>query len=73
MEKGNEMQKVNRYPTRQEHAVEGIGHYWVEVYKDGEFHQHIEYLWFSGTDVHDSVKYLKNFTYPATEGYEVKW
>jgi hypothetical protein len=66
------MSEVKRYSNRQENAVESMGHYWVEVYKNGMFYEHIEYLYFSGTAVHDEVKWLKR-EYPASEGYEVRW
>lgn len=66
------MSEVVYHSKKQENAREGIGHYWVEVYKDGMFHEHIEYVMFSGTAVHDEVKWLRR-KYPASEGYEVRW
>ena len=66
------MSRIVYHKTRQENAREGIGHYWVEIYKNGEFFEHIEYVMFSGTEVHDEVKWLKR-EYPVSEGYEVRW
>ena len=66
------MSSIIYHSKFQENAREGIGHYWVEVYKDGMFHEHIEYVGFSGTAVHDEVKCLK-MHYPKRKGYEVRW
>lgn len=67
------MHKVPVYhKTFQEHAVETIGHYWALVTKNDQFFEHVEYKGFSGTAVHDEIKFLKSH-YPASEGYKISW
>jgi hypothetical protein len=64
------MPKVTHYAFPRESQMLD---YAVNVYKNGEFVVSIRYQGYSGTDVHDEVKWLKNNQYPESEGYEIKW
>lgn len=65
------MSKIIYHESFQADARDSMGHYWVEVKKDGKFHQHIEYQGYSGYAVADEVFSLRN-QYPASQGYTVR-
>lgn len=66
------MSKVIYHDTLQADARDSMGHYWVEVYKDGKIVHHIEYQGYSGYEVADESFSLRN-KYPKSEGYLVKF
>jgi len=66
------MAEMISHTTRQENASDSVLHYWVEIYKDGQFYEHIEFKGYSGTAVHEEVRELRHY-YRASNGYEVRW
>lgn len=64
------MPKVTLHNTPRESTMLD---YAVNVYKAGVFHVCHRYEGYSGTDVHDEVKYLKRTVYPQSEGYSLEW
>jgi hypothetical protein len=47
--------------------------YALNIYKNDQFIVCIRYEGFSGTDVHDTVKYLKKNEYRIEEGFDIRW